>query len=127
MTRVDFEFALRPASSRIAFVNEEVSGLPHCCQDGYPSSVAFLSIDLVQVERRLRDVLVTLGPGVRHDLLRVLTSPSNVRADVIRQFYERPSRQGWAELLIDLEEDDFARAALVAILEELLGQAPARP
>lgn len=88
------------------------------------NSAAFLRMDLAEVERRLRDVLVGLGPGARHDLLRVLTSPSNVRADVIRQFYERPGKQGWAEALIDLEEDDFAMAAVVSILEELQDAAP---
>src|SRR5438874_1921790 len=35
--------------------------------------------------RRLRK----LPASVRADLLRVLTSPSNVRADVVRQFHER--------------------------------------
>jgi hypothetical protein len=70
----------------------------------------------------LRDLLMGLGPGVQRDLLRVLTSPSHVRADVIRQFYERPDKRGWAEALIDLEEDDFARAAVVDVLEELRGR-----
>jgi hypothetical protein len=36
--------------------------------------------------------------AVRRDLLRVLTSSSEVRADVIRQFHERGSEM--AELLI---------------------------
>jgi hypothetical protein len=30
-----------------------------------------------------------MTPGARRDLLRVLTSTPNVRADVIRQFHER--------------------------------------
>lgn len=71
------------------------------------------------MERRLRDVLMGLGSGAQRDLLRVLTSPSNVRADVIRQFYERPGNQGWAELLIDLEEDEIARATVIEILGDL--------
>jgi hypothetical protein len=33
--------------------------------------------------------LEELGPGARRDLLRVLTSSSQVRADVIGQFHER--------------------------------------
>jgi RNA polymerase sigma factor (sigma-70 family) len=39
---------------------------------------------------RLADAL---GPAARRDLLRVLTSPSDVRADVIRQFHEARRRQ----------------------------------
>jgi hypothetical protein len=44
-----------------------------------------------------------LGPGGRRDLLRVLTSPDHVRADVIRQFHERGSGD-MVELLVLLEE-----------------------
>jgi hypothetical protein len=50
---------------------------------------------------RLADAL---GPAARRDLLRVLTSPSEVRADVIRQLHERPDGQEMADLLIFLEE-----------------------
>ncbi len=71
--------------------------------------------------------MADLGPGVRADFLRVLTAPSWVRADVIRQFYERPGKRGWAELLIDIEEDELVRLRVIALLEELLGQAPASP
>src|SRR4029453_11932976 len=38
------------------------------------------------------------------DLLRVLTSPSEVRAGVIRQVHERPDGQELADLLVFLEE-----------------------
>ncbi len=58
--------------------------------------------------------LSKVPPGVRADLLRVLESPPEVRADVIRQFHERGDDM--AELLMDLEEDDFARAAMVELL-----------
>jgi hypothetical protein len=50
---------------------------------------------------RLADAL---GPAARRDLLRVLTSPSEVRAHVIRQVHERPDGQELADLLILLEE-----------------------
>ena len=43
-----------------------------------------------------------LSPRACRDLLRVLTAPSEVRADVIRQFHERPEGVGMAEALIDL-------------------------
>jgi hypothetical protein len=41
-----------------------------------------------------------LPPRARADLLRVLTSPAHVRADVIRQFYERPGKREMAEVLL---------------------------
>jgi hypothetical protein len=55
---------------------------------------------------RLADAL---GPAARRDLLRVLISPSEVRSDVIRQLYERPDGQEMADLLIFLEEWEWAR------------------
>lgn len=39
-----------------------------------------------------------LPSGARRDLIRVLMSPSNVRADVIRQFHERGD-EGMVEVL----------------------------
>jgi hypothetical protein len=36
-----------------------------------------------------------LGPAARRDLLRVLTSPSEVRADAIRQLHERLTGRRW--------------------------------
>jgi hypothetical protein len=45
--------------------------------------------------------LLDLSPGARADLLRVLMSPSNVRAKVIRQFHERGD-EGMVEVLADL-------------------------
>lgn len=63
--------------------------------------------------------LALLGPAACADLLRVLTSPSHVRADVIRQFYERPGGQDVAELLMLCEEDDFKRAAVIEALGRL--------
>lgn len=47
--------------------------------------------------------------------MRVLTSPSNVRADVIRQFYERGD-DGMVEVLADLEADELVR---LQVIEEL--------
>jgi ACT domain-containing protein len=55
------------------------------------------------------------SPGARRDLLRVLTSSSEVRADVIRQFHER-GKDVMAEVLVLLEENDAARQA---VIEEL--------
>jgi hypothetical protein len=60
-----------------------------------------------------------LGPGARRDLLRVLPSSSEVRADVIRQFHERGSEM--AELLILLEEREWARQAMIEELRSAMG------
>ena len=62
-------------------------------------------------------VAAELLRGVRRDLLRVLTSSSKVRADVIRQFHER-GKDVMTEVLIALEENDAARQA---VIEELRG------
>jgi hypothetical protein len=59
---------------------------------------------------RLADAL---GPAARRDLLRVLTSPSEVRADIIRQLHERPDGQEMADLLIFLEEWERARQGMI--------------
>jgi hypothetical protein len=68
-----------------------------------------------QLVRKLRRV----PSGARTDLLRVLTSPSNTRADVIRQFYERPAGQEMAEVLIELEKDELIRAQVIELLRWL--------
>jgi hypothetical protein len=59
-----------------------------------------------------------IQPGARAELLRVLTSPSDIRADVIRQFHER--HLDLAEVLIDLEADELLRGpAIEALLRTL--------
>jgi hypothetical protein len=68
------------------------------------------------------DALRRLSPGARYDLLRVLTAPSNVRADVIRQFHERPDGGGMAEVLIDLEADELLRIQAIDVLRRSLSQ-----
>lgn len=62
--------------------------------------------------RRLR----RLGPGAREDLLRVLASPPAIRADVIRQMYER--RLDLADVLMDVEAGDLMREQVILILRE---------
>lgn len=72
--------------------------------------------------RRLR----RLPPGARADLLRVLTSPSNVRADVIRQFHER-GHAGMVEVLIELEADELLRLQVIDTLQRGFGKREAAP
>lgn len=67
--------------------------------------------DNVDPARRLR----RLPAGARADLLRVLTSRSNVRADVIRQFHER-GEDGMVEVLTELESDELLRFQVIALL-----------
>ena len=55
--------------------------------------------------------------GARADLLRVLTSPSNVRADAIRQFYER-GEDGMVDVLSDLEADELLRLQVIEALRQ---------
>jgi hypothetical protein len=62
--------------------------------------------------------LKRLPPGARRDLLRVLTSPSHVRADVIRQFHERGD-EGMVEVLTELEADELLREAVILLLTRL--------
>lgn len=64
--------------------------------------------------RRLR----RLPPGARADLLRVLTSPSNVWADAIRQFHERGD-EGKVEVMTELEADEILRLQVVDTLRRL--------
>jgi hypothetical protein len=51
----------------------------------------------------------------------VLTSPSEVRADFIRQLHERPDGQEMADLLIFLEEWEWARQGMIEELFSRLG------
>lgn len=66
------------------------------------------------IEKRLRRV----PAGLRGELIRVLAAPSNVRADVIRQLTQRQGAQGMADVLIDLESDDWLRVTFLNALYE---------
>jgi hypothetical protein len=62
--------------------------------------------------------LARLPTEARKELLMLLTSPSHVRADVIRQFHERGTSD-IVELLIMCEEDDLKRATMIEALRSL--------
>ena len=51
---------------------------------------------------------------------RVLTSPDNVRADVIRQFHER-GQEDMVDLLVLLEEQEWNRQAMIEELRAAEG------
>jgi hypothetical protein len=62
-----------------------------------------------------------LSDGARRELIRVLISPSNVRADVIRQFHERGA-EGMVEVLTELEADELLRWQVIDALRAQVGQ-----
>ncbi len=56
--------------------------------------------------------MIQLPDGARRDLLRVLMSPSNVRADVIRQFHARGD-EDMVDVLAELEADELLRLQVI--------------
>ena len=75
-------------------------------------------------EKRINRHLARLSPGARQELLQVLSSPSHVRANLIRQMYERPDTQGLAEVLMDLEAEPQMRMSAVEVLVRSLRKTP---
>jgi hypothetical protein len=63
--------------------------------------------------------LLALPLAARRDLLKVLTSDSAVRADVVRQFLDR-GMEGMVDLLAELEADAGLRRDVVAALERVI-------
>ncbi|MDP9345759.1 MAG: hypothetical protein M3P44_08555 [Actinomycetota bacterium] len=53
--------------------------------------------------------LASLDAGARRTLLSILTSPSEVRADAIGRLHARDDGADLTELLIELEEKEWAR------------------
>jgi hypothetical protein len=68
-------------------------------------------------ERRIRKTLGRLPGGARAELLQLLASPSEVRADAIRQFHERPETEELAEVLIHLESEPVLRLGVMDALQ----------
>ena len=68
---------------------------------------------------RIQEALERFTQRQRQDLLLFLTSPAHVRADLIRQCFEREDARHVGEMLIDFEEDDFVRAAFVEALRRM--------
>ncbi len=62
----------------------------------------------------------SLAPAARPDLLRILMSPSNVRADVIRQFHGRGD-EGMVEVLAEIEADELLRWQVIDALRDTIG------
>ena len=71
-----------------------------------------------EIEQLLRERLDAIPPAARAELLRVLLLPDFERAGVIGEYWGNPRTRTLAELLIDLEEDRYARAVVVGMLRE---------
>ncbi len=74
------------------------------------------SFGRLPIEDRFLAAIELFEPAARVELLTVLASSDVVRADLIRQFWERQERHPMAELLMDLEADRAAQAVLVGLL-----------
>jgi len=71
-----------------------------------------------RIERRVQRRLAGLSLGARRELLRVLASPSNTRADLIRQMHERTDTRDLAEVLMDLESRPPLRLDVMEALKD---------
>jgi hypothetical protein len=100
----------RPSRRRQAHVGRGLASLTLTGLPGGPAADTLAPRCFWEDAARLADAL---GPAARRDLLRVLTSPSDVRADVIRQLHKRPDGQEMADLLIFLEEWEWARQGMI--------------
>ncbi len=78
------------------------------------------SVARLPIEDRFLAAIELFEPAARAELLAVLTSSEIVRADLIRQLWERREAHPIAELLMDLEADRAAQAVLVGLLRESL-------
>jgi hypothetical protein len=61
-----------------------------------------------------------LDATAQADLLRILTSPRDLRAAIIGRMYAEPATRALAERLIDLEIDEVAHLQAIAELRSLL-------
>jgi hypothetical protein len=74
--------------------------------------------DFDGMEAGLRARLEALPPAARAELLHVLMLPDFDRADAIGTFWGHPETRTFGELLIDLEENQAARAVVIGMLRE---------
>jgi len=88
---------------------------PCGASEGYAAAVS----ERLPAEERMAEVIAAYPPEVRAILLKVLTNRDQTqRARWIGELYADERARGFAELLIDLEEDPAARAFVVGVLRE---------
>jgi hypothetical protein len=63
----------------------------------------------LRIGQKSKRFLASLNEPLRRTLLRILTSPSEVRADAIGRLHARDDGADLTELLIELEEKEWAR------------------
>jgi hypothetical protein len=71
------------------------------------------------MEQALRTRVEALSPAARAELVHVLRLPDFDRVDRIGEFWASPETRTFGELLIDLEEDQAARAVVFGLLAEM--------
>jgi hypothetical protein len=71
-----------------------------------------------EMEQLLRERRDAFPPAARAELLHVLMLPDFERAGMIGEYCGNPRTRTLGELLIDLEEDQAARAVVVGMLRE---------
>jgi len=72
-----------------------------------------------EMEKALRKRLEALPPAARAEPRHVLRLPDFDRADRIGEFWASPDTRTFGELLIDLEEDNYAKAVIWGLLREM--------
>lgn len=75
-------------------------------------------------EDAVAEHLAAYPPRVRSLMLEVLTLPDAERARGIGELHAEERSRGFAEVLIDLEEDPAARAFVVGMLQEIERRTP---
>ncbi len=75
--------------------------------------------DLLAIEQELRERLLAFPRPMRGAFLSVLRMPSWERADVIEKIYGSGRLREFSELLMDLEDDRYARTVVLGLLAEL--------
>jgi hypothetical protein len=72
-----------------------------------------------EMEAALRKRLEALPPAARAELLHVLRLPDLDRVERIGEFWGHPATRTFGELLIDLEENRYAKAVIWGLLREM--------
>ena len=75
-------------------------------------------------EGTLQQTVAQMDEADRTDLLHVLTSPEEARAEAVRSFTERPGKESWKGLLAELEHNARVRRDVVDALKNAQDEQP---